>query len=91
MVLHQRTAPLCASYRWKEWAGYHAVCSFDTNHESEYFAFRNAAGLLDVSPLKKYEVTGRDAAALLMPCLIKARYCARLLASGGAPDDFRDR
>ena len=62
---HERTAPLCTSYRWKEWAGFHAVCSYGTCHEPEYLAFRNAAGLLDVSPLKKYEVTGPDAAAFL--------------------------
>jgi aminomethyltransferase len=62
---HERTAALCTSYRWKDWAGYHSVCSYDTSHEPEYFAFRNAAGLLDVSPLKKYVVRGKDAAALL--------------------------
>lgn len=51
--------------RWKEWAGYHAVCSYDTCHEREYFAFRHAVGLLDVSPLCKYELTGPDAGRLL--------------------------
>ncbi|MCB9378867.1 MAG: aminomethyl transferase family protein [Holophagales bacterium] len=62
---HERTAPLCRSYRWKDWAGYAAVCSYDTTHDREYFAFRETAGLLDVSPLFKYEVEGPDAAALL--------------------------
>lgn len=62
---HERTAPLCRSYAWKDWAGYCAVCSYDTSHEREYFAFRETAGLLDVSPLYKYEVTGPDAKALL--------------------------
>ncbi len=62
---HDRTAALCTSYRWKEWAGYYAVCSYDTCHEPEYFAFRNGAGMLDVSPLKKYEVRGQDAADYL--------------------------
>jgi aminomethyltransferase len=62
---HARTAPLCRSYAWKDWAGYCAVCSYDTSHEREYFAFRETAGLLDVSPLFKYEVTGPDATALL--------------------------
>ena len=37
---HERTAPLCRSYAWKDWAGYCAVCSYDTSHEREYFAFR---------------------------------------------------
>jgi aminomethyltransferase len=62
---HPRTAALCTSMFWKEWAGYHAVRSFDVSHEREYFAFRNGAGVIDVSPLYKYDVTGPDAAALL--------------------------
>ena len=72
---HERTAPLCRSYAWKDWAGYCAVCSYDTSHEREYFAFRETAGLLDVSPLFKYEVTGPDAKALL------ARMMTRDIAS----------
>lgn len=62
---HARTAELCTSYRWKEWAGFHAVCSFDTCHEREYVALRHAAGLLDVTPLYKYRVAGPDAARFL--------------------------
>jgi aminomethyltransferase len=62
---HPRTAALCTSMFWKEWAGYHAVRSFDVSHEREYFALRNGAGVIDVSPLYKYDVTGPDAAALL--------------------------
>lgn len=62
---HERTQALCTSYRWKDWAGHYAVASYDTCHDREYFAFREAAGLLDVTPLFKYEVHGPDAAALL--------------------------
>src|SRR5262245_8494754 len=62
---HPRTVALCTSFRWKDWAGFYAVCSYDTNHDREYFAFRQAAGLLDVSPLFKYRVAGRDAAEFL--------------------------
>lgn len=62
---HPVTSRLCKSMRWKEWAGYHAVCTYEPNHDSEYFAFRHAAGLVDVSPLYKYDVTGRDAAKFL--------------------------
>ena len=62
---HERTAPLCTSLRWKDWSGYAAVCSYDVTHDREYFAFRETAGLLDVSPLFKYEVVGPDATALL--------------------------
>lgn len=62
---HERTLPLCTSLFFKEWAGHHAVRSFDTSHEREYFAFRHSTGMIDVSPLYKYEVYGPDAAALL--------------------------
>lgn len=62
---HPRTAALCTSMFWKDWAGYHAVRSYDTSHEREYFALRNGAGLIDVSPLFKYELRGPGAAALL--------------------------
>lgn len=62
---HERTSALCTSLRWKDWAGYYAVCSFDTYHEREYFAFRHSAGLIDVTPLYKYEVRGPGAADFL--------------------------
>lgn len=62
---HSRTAAHCSSMRWKDWAGYHAVCFYGDTHDSEYFALRHAAGLIDVSPLYKYEVTGKDAARFL--------------------------
>jgi aminomethyltransferase len=68
---HPRTAPLCTSFRFKDWAGYCAVSSYDTNHEREYFAFRESAGLLDVTPLFKYEVRGPDAAKLLSRMMVR--------------------
>jgi aminomethyltransferase len=68
---HERTAPLCVSYRWKDWAGCIAVCAYDHSHEREYFAVRQGAGLFDVSPLYKYEVTGPDAAAFLSRVMVR--------------------
>ena len=62
---HPRTQALCESYHWKEWAGYHAVCVFGDCHDREYQAIRHTAGLLDVTPLYKYDVRGRDAGQLL--------------------------
>ncbi len=62
---HPRTQALAESYAWKEWAGYLAVCTYDRHSEREYFAFRYAAGLLDVTPLYKVDVRGPDAAAFL--------------------------
>ena len=60
-----RTSKLCESMRWKDWSGYYAVCSYASCHEREYFALRHAAGVIDVSPLLKYEIRGRDAGAYL--------------------------
>ncbi|MFQ5701281.1 MAG: aminomethyltransferase family protein [Acidobacteriota bacterium] len=56
---------------WKEWAGYYAVRSYDTCHELEYFTLHHAAGLIDVSPLFKYEVSGPGAAAYLSYLTVK--------------------
>ncbi|MFQ5527243.1 MAG: aminomethyltransferase family protein [Thermoanaerobaculia bacterium] len=57
--------------RWKDWAGYHAVCSYRSCHEPEYFAFRHAAGLIDVTPLFKYEIYGPDAPAFLAQLTVR--------------------
>ena len=63
--LHDRTFPLCTSLNYRDWAGYYAVSAFETHHEHEYNAIRNAAALIDVSPLFKYILTGRDATRLV--------------------------
>ena len=76
---HDRTQKLCRSYLWKEWAGYHAVRSFDNCLEREYHAVRQAAGLIDVSPLHKLDFRGRDAARLLSQTTVRD---ARKLRSG---------
>jgi aminomethyltransferase len=62
---HSRTAALCTSHAWRRWAGYVAASSYELSHEREYHAIRSSAGLLDISPLYKYLVRGRDAAPLL--------------------------
>jgi aminomethyltransferase len=64
-AVHERTFPLCESLNYREWSGYYAVSSYESHHEHEYNAIRNAAALIDVSPLFKYLVTGRDAAKLV--------------------------
>ncbi|MEM7230193.1 MAG: aminomethyltransferase family protein [Planctomycetota bacterium] len=63
--LHDRTAPLCTSFRWKDWSGYYAVCAYSPYPDREYYAMRHAAGLQDVTPLYKYDITGPDAASFL--------------------------
>lgn len=68
---HSRTSKLCTSKAWKDWAGYYAARYFHASHEPEYYAFRHSAGLIDVSPLFKYEVTGPEAAAFLSHVTVK--------------------
>ena len=60
-AVHERTLPLCQSLNYREWSGFYAVSVYETHHEHEYNAIRNAAALIDVTPLFKYLITGRDA------------------------------
>jgi aminomethyltransferase len=64
-AFHERTLPLCESLNYRDWAGYYAVSAYETHHEHEYNAIRNAAALIDVSPLYKYVIAGRDATRLV--------------------------
>ena len=69
---HPRIAPLCTSYAWKHWGGYYAVNHFGETHLPEYWAFREACAVTDVTPLFKYELRGRDAARLLSRMLVRS-------------------
>jgi len=60
-AVHERTLPLCTSLNYREWSGFYAVSVYETHHEHEYNAIRNASALIDVTPLFKYFITGRDA------------------------------
>jgi len=60
-AFHERTMALCESLNYREWSGYYTVGVYETHHEHEYNAIRNSAALIDISPLFKYRVTGRDA------------------------------
>jgi aminomethyltransferase len=62
---HPRTAPLVRAQTWRRWAGYQVASAYEPLPDHEYAAVRNAAALIDVSPLHKYLVTGRDAERLL--------------------------
>jgi aminomethyltransferase len=70
---------LCESLNYREWSGYYAVSAYEAHHEHEYNAIRNAAALIDVSPLFKYLVSGRDAVALVDRVITRD---ARALAVG---------
>ena len=64
-AFHERTFALCESLNYREWSGYYAVSSYEPHHEHEYNAIRNAAALIDISPLYKYRLTGKDATRLV--------------------------
>jgi aminomethyltransferase len=60
-AFHERTLALCESLNYREWSGYYTVSVYEMHHEHEYTAIRNSAALIDISPLFKYRVTGKDA------------------------------
>lgn len=62
---HSRTSALCDSWEWRGWSGYLAATSYSLVPEMEYYAIRHSAGLIDVSPLYKYHVKGKDALHLV--------------------------
>ena len=64
-AFHERTLALCTSLNYREWSGYYTVSSYEVHHEHEYNAIRNAAALIDITPLYKYIVEGKDATRLV--------------------------
>ncbi|MGH9814674.1 MAG: aminomethyltransferase family protein [Candidatus Acidiferrales bacterium] len=64
-AVHERTFELCESLNYREWSGYYTPSAYEVHHEHEYNAIRNACALIDVSPLYKYMVAGRDATRLV--------------------------
>ena len=64
-AFHPRTAPLNRKMQWREWAGYYASSVYADFHDIEYNAIREAAAVIDVSPLYKYRLTGPDVIALV--------------------------
>ena len=64
-AVHDRTSKLCESLNYRDWSGYYSVSVYETHHEHEYNAVRNASALFDITPLYKYSIRGKDATALL--------------------------
>lgn len=62
---YSRTSALCQSYSWQEWSGFLSANTYELEHLHEYYAIRTAVGLLDISPLYKYHIYGRDAFKLV--------------------------
>jgi aminomethyltransferase len=64
-ALHSRTSALNTKLSWGDWSGYFSAQVYADFHDIEYNAIREQAALLDVSPLYKYTLKGRDAARLV--------------------------
>ena len=62
---HERTSALCLPQNWRRWSGYLVAGSYDLTLDREYWAIRNSAALIDVTPLMKYIIKGPDASRLL--------------------------
>ena len=61
---HPRTAAANRLNAWAPWAGYTTALNFGDD-SMEYTAIRNQAGLYDLSPMVKYDITGPDAVRCL--------------------------
>lgn len=61
---HEVIAPLNKAAAWERWQGYATVTRF-YNTGLEYAAIRNSASLYDISPMRKYRITGPGAARFL--------------------------
>jgi aminomethyltransferase len=73
---HPRVEPLNIAWSWRRWAGHTVASQYEMTHEREYYAIRNGAGLIDVSPLYKYAIEGKDAEHFLSYLLVRdARKC----------------
>ncbi len=60
-----RTSKLNTKLAWGEWSGYFSAAVYADFHDIEYNAIREAAALIDVSPLYKFVVSGPDATRLV--------------------------
>ena len=61
----EREQALNKKLAWGEWSGYFSAPVYADFHDIEYNAIREAAGVIDITPLYKYEVSGPDAVRLL--------------------------
>ncbi len=64
-AFHPRTSGLNQKLAWGEWSGYLSAQVYSDFHDIEYNAIREAAAVIDVSPLYKYVISGPDAMRLV--------------------------
>ena len=95
-AFHERTLALCESLNFKEWSGYYTAAVYEMTHEHEYNAIRNSSALIDITPLFKYHVAGRDATRLVNRVIARdvhkvsvdqVIYCCWCDAAGKVIDD----
>ena len=94
-AFHSRFSQLTRNYT--EYRGYWLPSRFNNDGPiEEYWACRERAVVMDLSPLRKFEVTGPDAEALLQYCLTRdirklstgqVSYTAMCYDTGGMIDD----
>jgi aminomethyltransferase len=94
-AFHPRISDLTRQYT--EYRGYWLPTSFDGHGAvAEYWACRERAAVMDLSPLRKFEVLGPDAEALLQACVTRnirklshgqVVYSAMCNETGGMIDD----
>ena len=92
---HPRTSDHTRNFT--EYAGYWLANSYtDHGAVAEYWATREKAAVIDLSPLRKYEVTGPDAELLMQTCVTRnvrklavgqVVYTAMCYETGGMIDD----
>ncbi|MFN8023236.1 MAG: aminomethyltransferase family protein [Acidimicrobiales bacterium] len=68
---HDRLAPLNRTGLYLHWSGHLSALKYQMDAKFEYFAVRNAAGIIDTSPLYKYRITGPDATPFLAGVLAR--------------------
>jgi aminomethyltransferase len=68
---HARLEPLNQTGIWKHWSGYLVAPQYQYSLNTEYYAIRSGAGLLDTSPLFKYRITGPGARPMLERALAR--------------------
>jgi len=70
-AFHPRTAALNEHLQWRTWSGFFAASAYHDSPVIEYNAIREAAALIDVSPLFKYELRGPDAVRLVDRLIVR--------------------
>ena len=60
-----RTQPLNVRRQWRQWSATYAASAYAPHIDIEVNAIRNAAALIDISPLFKYHLEGPDAERLV--------------------------